>query len=72
MLVVGALDGDAWRANLAGSLMVLGCATTTATYFLLGERCIPELGSSGFTIVAMDAAAVVVCGDVRGHASAVG
>jgi drug/metabolite transporter (DMT)-like permease len=61
LLVVGVLDGDTWRANLYGSLLVLGCAATTATYFLLGERCIPELGSGGFTIVAMSAAAVVVC-----------
>jgi drug/metabolite transporter (DMT)-like permease len=61
LLVVGVLDGDVWRANLTGALFVLGCAATTATYFLLGERCIPELGSSGFTIVAMAAAAVVVC-----------
>ena len=61
LLVVGALDGDAWRANLHGSLLVLCCAATTATYFLLGERCIPELGSSGFTIVAMSASTLVVC-----------
>lgn len=60
LLVVGVLDGDAWRGNLAGSLMVLGCASTTAAYFLIGERCMRELGSSGFTIVAMTAAAVVV------------
>lgn len=61
LLVVGVLDGDAWRGNLTGSLMVLGCAATTASYFLIGERCMPELGSSGFTIIAMSAAAVVVC-----------
>lgn len=60
LLVVGVLDGDTWRGNLVGSLLVLGCAATTATYFLLGERCIPELGSGGFTIVAMSSAAAVV------------
>jgi len=61
VLVVGAFDLELWRQNLAGSLLVLFCAMTTACYFLLGERCIPELGSGGFTIIAMTAAAVVVC-----------
>jgi drug/metabolite transporter (DMT)-like permease len=56
MLVVGGFDAAAWKHNLTGSLMVLFCATTTAAYFLLGQRCIPALGSSGFTIVAMTAA----------------
>jgi drug/metabolite transporter (DMT)-like permease len=61
LLVVGAFDAGLWQRNVAGSLLVLFCAATTASYFLLGERCIPQLGSSGFTIVAMTAAAVVVC-----------
>jgi drug/metabolite transporter (DMT)-like permease len=60
LLVVGVMDPALWRQNLMGSLMVLFCASTTATYFLVGERTIPELGSSGFTIVAMTAAAVAV------------
>ena len=60
LLVVGGLDPEAWRQNLTGSLLVLLCAATTAAYFLLGERCIPDLGSMGFTIVAMSAAAVAV------------
>ena len=70
VLVVGAFDPRLWRQNLAGSLLVLCCAMTTACYFLLGERCIPELGSGGFTIVAMTAAAVVVCLVVPLHPSA--
>ncbi len=61
LLVVGGFDPVAWRQNLTGSLMVLFCACTTAGYFLTGERCIPELGSMGFTVVAMSAAAVSVC-----------
>jgi len=61
LLVVGGFDPVAWRQNLAGSLMVLFCACTTACYFLTGERCIPELGSMGFTIVAMTAATVAIC-----------
>lgn len=60
LLVVGGFDPVEWRQNLGGSLLVLLCATTTATYFLLGERSIPELGSMGFTIVAMLAATVFV------------
>jgi drug/metabolite transporter (DMT)-like permease len=60
LLVVGAFDLDLWRQNLAGALLVLCCASTTAAYFLLGEQSIPHLGSSGFTIVAMSAAAVTV------------
>lgn len=60
LLVVGGFDLAAWRQNLAGSLMVLFCASTTAGYFLTGEQCIPDLGSMGFTVVAMSAAAVVV------------
>ena len=60
LLVVGAFDLALWKQNLTGALLVLCCATTTAAYFLLGERAIPHLGSSGFTIVAMAAAAVTV------------
>ena len=56
LFVVGGFDAAAWQRNLAGSLMVLFCATTTATYFLVGERCIPQLGSMAFTIIAMVAA----------------
>jgi drug/metabolite transporter (DMT)-like permease len=62
LLVVGAFDAALWRQNLGGSLLVLCCAATTASYFLLGERSIPHLGSSGFTVVAMAAAAVMVIG----------
>jgi len=62
LLVVGAFDAALWRQNLGGALLVLFCAATTATYFLLGERCIPHLGSSGFTVVAMAAASVMVIG----------
>jgi drug/metabolite transporter (DMT)-like permease len=60
LLVVGAFDLAAWQRNWAGSLMVLFCGTTTAAYFLLGERSIPDLGSMGFTIIAMISATVFV------------
>ncbi len=58
LLVVGGFDAAAWQRNLGGSAMVLFCATTTATYFLIGERTMAELGSMGFTIIAMVAATV--------------
>jgi drug/metabolite transporter (DMT)-like permease len=60
VLVVGAFDTALWRQNLLGAGLVMLCAATTAAYFLLGERCIPDLGSSGFTIIAMSAAALLV------------
>src|SRR6185369_7965417 len=60
VLVVGAFDMALWRQNLAGALLVLCCAAMTAAYFLLGERCIAQLGSGGFTVIAMAAAAVTV------------
>ena len=58
LLVVGGFDAAAWQRNLAGSAMVLFCATTTATYFLIGERTMAQLGSAGFTIIAMVSATV--------------
>jgi drug/metabolite transporter (DMT)-like permease len=60
LLVVGGFDAQLWKQNLGGASLVLLCAATTASYFLLGERCIPHLGSSGFTVVAMASAALVV------------
>jgi hypothetical protein len=68
LLVVGGFDAAAWQRNLTGSLMVLFCATTTATYFLLGERSIAQLGSTGFTVISMSAAtAGVVCWYLATH-----
>lgn len=68
LLVVGGFDAAAWQRNLTGSLMVLFCATTTATYFLMGERSIAQLGSTGFTVVSMSAAtAGVVCWYLATH-----
>jgi drug/metabolite transporter (DMT)-like permease len=63
MLVVGGFDAGLWRQNLFGALLVLTCAACMACYFLLGERSIATLGSSGFALVALGAAAgfVLVC-----------
>jgi drug/metabolite transporter (DMT)-like permease len=57
LLVVGGLDTALWKQNLAGALLVLACAACMACYFLLGERTIATLGSSGFAIIALGAAA---------------
>lgn len=57
VLVVGAFDLELWRQNWWGAVLVLICAATMACYFLLGERAIATLGSNGFTVVALSAAA---------------
>jgi drug/metabolite transporter (DMT)-like permease len=57
LFVVGGFDAALWQQNLAGALLVLACAACMACYFLIGERVIPGLGSSGFTLVALGAAA---------------
>jgi drug/metabolite transporter (DMT)-like permease len=59
-LVVGGFSTDAWRENALGALLVLGCAVSYATYFLVGERHAPTLGGVRFTAVAMTCAAVVI------------
>jgi drug/metabolite transporter (DMT)-like permease len=57
LLVVGGFDTALWQQNLFGALLVLACALCMACYFLLGERTIATLGSSGFAIIALSAAA---------------
>jgi drug/metabolite transporter (DMT)-like permease len=57
VLVVGGVDAALWQQNLFGALLVLTCAACMACYFLLGERSIAALGSSGFALVALGAAA---------------
>jgi drug/metabolite transporter (DMT)-like permease len=57
LLVVGGFDAALWKQNLFGALLVLTCAACMACYFLLGERTIAALGSSGFAIIALGAAA---------------
>jgi drug/metabolite transporter (DMT)-like permease len=60
LLVVGGFDAALWRQNLLGAALVLTCAACLACYFLIGERCIGTLGSSGFTMVALGSAATFV------------
>lgn len=60
VLVVGAFDAQLWRQNLWGAMLVLICAATMACYFLLGERAIAQLGSNGFTVIALTSAAAFV------------
>ncbi len=57
LLVVGGFNATLWQQNLFGALLVLICAACMACYFLLGERTIATLGSSGFAIIALTAAA---------------
>jgi len=57
LLVVGGFNASLWNQNLLGAVLVLTCAACMACYFLLGERCIATLGSSGYTVVALSAAA---------------
>ena len=57
-LAVGAFDTDMLRANARGSVYVLLCAATFATYFLVSERYTRRVGSLPFTVFAMTGAAV--------------
>jgi drug/metabolite transporter (DMT)-like permease len=58
--VVGGFDIAALRGNFEGASYVLMAALTTASYFMLGERFIPRLGSGRYTLIAMTAASVVL------------
>jgi drug/metabolite transporter (DMT)-like permease len=58
--VVGGFDMEALRANYFGALFVLIAAMTTASYFMMGERYIPRMGSGPFAMFAMTAATVVL------------
>ena len=56
LLVVSGFDFGVFRANLAGSGLVLGCALTFAIYYLASDRWTGVLGSAGFTLCASLAA----------------
>lgn len=56
VLTVGGFQADLLSANAIGSLAVLGCAATYATYFLMAQRYTREIGSLPFTVLAMTAA----------------
>jgi drug/metabolite transporter (DMT)-like permease len=57
-LAVGGWSQELLAQNWIGALAVLACATTLAGYFLVNERVGPALGSVGFTVYAMTAAAM--------------
>ena len=57
-LAVGGWHPELLRQNWLGAVAVLTCAATLAGYFLVNERVAPRLGSVGFTVYAMTAAAV--------------
>jgi drug/metabolite transporter (DMT)-like permease len=54
--VVSGFDLAIFRANLQGAVLVLLCATTTATYFIASDRWTRRIGSVPFTVWAMTSA----------------
>jgi len=58
--VMGGFDATALRGNFKGATYVLMASVTTATYFMLGERFIPRLGSGRYTLFAMTASTVTL------------
>lgn len=56
-MTVGVFDREVLAANAAGAVAVLLCAASFATYFLVSERYIREIGSLPFTVHAMTGAA---------------
>lgn len=73
-LVVGGLDPQALRTNALGAGCVLFAALCYAVYFMIGERYVPQIGSTRFALVAMTAAtaAFVVHGFIRHGALGLG
>jgi drug/metabolite transporter (DMT)-like permease len=59
-LAVGALDRSVLSANSTGAICVLLCAATFATYFLLSERYMRQVGPLPFTVFAMTGAALAL------------
>ncbi|HSN70695.1 MAG TPA: DMT family transporter [Steroidobacteraceae bacterium] len=60
VFAVTGLDAGILRQNAFGAALVLLCAGTFATYFLLSERYMGAIGSVRFTVVAMTTAAVML------------
>jgi drug/metabolite transporter (DMT)-like permease len=57
---IGGVDLTELQTNLFGASLVLIAALTTAIYFLIGERCVHELGSTRFAAIGMSASAVML------------
>jgi drug/metabolite transporter (DMT)-like permease len=55
-MVVTGLDLRILHGNLAGAGLVLACASTSALYFVAGDRWTQSIGSAGFTLFALTAA----------------
>jgi drug/metabolite transporter (DMT)-like permease len=58
--VMGGIDFSELTQNLFGAGLVLVAASTTAIYFLIGERYTHELGSTRFAAIGMSASALVL------------
>lgn len=59
-LAVGAFDHGVLAANSTGAICVLLCAATFATYFLLSDRYMRQVGPLAFTVFAMTGAALAL------------
>ena len=59
-LVVTGLNVDILQANGVGASLVLGCAATSATYYVIGERVALRIGSTLFTLGALTTATLVL------------
>jgi drug/metabolite transporter (DMT)-like permease len=55
-MVVTGLDMRILHGNLAGAGLVLACASTSALYYIAGDRWTRSIGSAGFTLYALTAA----------------
>jgi len=59
-LVVTGLDLNILKANLVGATLVLLCAFTSATYYVIGEHIALRIGSTLFTLGALTTATVAL------------
>lgn len=63
LLVVTGLDLNILKANLAGASLVLGCAFSSASYYMVGERVAARIGSTLFTLGALATATAALAID---------
>jgi drug/metabolite transporter (DMT)-like permease len=59
-LVVTGLNVNILQANGIGASLVLGCAITSATYYVIGERVALRIGSTLYTLGALTTATVAL------------
>ena len=59
-LTVGGFNPQLLRQNATGTVLVLICAASFASYFLISERFVGRLGSQQFALYAMSAAGIAL------------